>query len=220
MAIDSERREVWDRGYVQSLGNLCTVRGDKLWFYYIGFSGDKTLTLGEKSVGMHSMKSGMYANGATGVAFLRRDGFVSLNAGPVPGVITTRPVVFSGKHLFVNVDAPHGSLIAEVTEEDGTPIAPFTFANCQPVEGDTTIAQVHWTGGDDLSALANRPVKFRFKATDAKVYAFWVSRDSSGRSDGYVAGGGPGFSGNIDTVGKAALDAERQLSQKTPQSSL
>ena len=31
------------------------------------------------------------------------------------------------------------------------------------------------------------------------------SRDGSGRSDGYVAAGGPGYSGPIDTVGKRAL---------------
>jgi len=28
-----------------------------------------------------------------------------------------------------------------------------------------------------------------------------VSRDATGRSDGYVAGGGPGYTGSTDTVG-------------------
>jgi hypothetical protein len=210
MALNSEQRAVWDRGYVQSLGNLCTVRGDKLWFYYIGFAGDPTVLLGQGGA-TDSMRAGLYANGATGVAFLRRDGFVSLNAGASPGVVTTRPVVFSGKHLFVNVDAPHGSLIAEIIDMEGTPVEPFTFANCRPVEGDTTLAQVHWTGGDDLTALAHRAVRFRFRVTHAKFYAFWVSRDATGRSDGYVAGGGPGFTSDIDTAGLRALDENRKV---------
>ena len=211
MAISSEQRPVWDRGYVQSLGNLCTVRGDKLWFYYIGFAGDENLKLGDPKFKMtSSMQSGLYGNAATGVAFLRRDGFASLNADAKPGQLTTRPVTFSGKHLFVNLDAPQGNLIAEAVDMSGQPVAPFTFANCVSVTGDTTLAQLRWKGGDDLTPLAGRAVRFCFKLTSGKLYAFWVSRDTSGRSDGYVAGGGPGFTCDLDTVGKAALEAEAE----------
>lgn len=214
IAINSEHHESWERGYVQSLGNLCVVRGDKLWFYYIGFAGDPKVRLGDPGVGDSSMRSGLYANGATGVAFLRRDGFVSMNAGDKGGSITTRPVSFSGRHLFVNVAAAGGALLAEAVDMRGQPIAPFTFENCEPVTADATLAQVHWRGGDDLTPLANRAVRFRFRVTNAQLYAFWVSRDATGRSDGYVAGGGPGFTSDLDTVGAAALDAERQLSQR------
>ena len=35
---------------------------------------------------------------------------------------------------------------------------------------------------------------------------FWVSRDDTGRSEGYVAAGGPGYPGVLDTVGRAALN--------------
>jgi hypothetical protein len=59
--------------------------------------------------------------------------------------------------------------------------------------------------------VCGKPVRFRFALRDGSLYAFWVSRDGTGRSDGYVAGGGPGFTGLTDTVGRAALDAERRL---------
>ena len=219
MAINSEQRPVWDRGYVQSLGNICVVRGDKLWFYYIGFAGDENLKCGDPKIKMTiSMQSGLYANAATGVAFLRRDGFISLNAYAKSGTLTTRPVTFSGKHLFVNLDAPQGTLIAEALDMHGKPIEPFTFTNSVPISGDSTLQQMRWSGGDDLSPLAGRAVRFCFKLTNGKFYAFWVSRDASGRSDGYVAGGGPGFTCDLDTVGKAALDAEAAL-QRTIQTS-
>lgn len=40
--IPAERKAgSWDRGYVQSVGGLCTIVGDQLWFYYIGFEGNK-----------------------------------------------------------------------------------------------------------------------------------------------------------------------------------
>ncbi|MDR2674934.1 MAG: hypothetical protein LBC18_08735 [Opitutaceae bacterium] len=197
----------WDCGYVQSVGNLMAVRGDKLLIYYTGFAGDPSRAWDPKVPG-GIMGSGMHVGGAMGVAILRRDGFASMNAqgegAQGEGALTTRPVVFTGSQLFVNVDAPGGRLLAQVTGVDGKPIAPFTFENCEGVSGDTTIGQVKWKDAAGLSALAGRPVRFEFKLAQGKFYAFWVSRDESGRSDGYVAGGGPGFTSNIDTQGKNA----------------
>ena len=216
MAINSEQKPVWDRGYVQSLGNLCTVRGDKLWFYYIGFAGDEKVRLGDSGV-KNSMYSGLYGNGATGVAFLRRDGFVSLNTKTTgSGLLLTRPLTFSGKYLFVNVDAPKGALYAEAVDMNGNVIEPFSFKNCIPAKGDVTLIQVQWKSGSDLSILNNRAVRFRFKMVNGKLYSFWVSRDETGRSDGYVAGGGPGFSSNMDNVGIGAYQAEKKVSGSLP----
>ena len=79
---------------------------------------------------------------------------------------------------------------------------PFGRAQCVPLRGDRTLQQVRWRTADDLSSLAGRPVKFRFHLTDGKLYAFWVSPERSGASHGYVAAGGPGFTGPIDTVGR------------------
>lgn len=204
--IPAERRDAWDRGYVQSIGNICCVRGDKLWFYYTGFQGDTT----KKS--KQWLQNGMYDRGATGVAFLRRDGFASLNADAGGGELTTRPIRFSGSQLFVNVAAADGELVAEVLDASGKPIAPFLRENCKPVRGDHTLAPVAWTGGD-LTSLRNRPVRIRFSLRNGSLYSFWVSRDASGRSDGFVAGGGPGYTGATDTIGQAALQAEQELAK-------
>ncbi|WP_144413804.1 glycosyl hydrolase family 32 [Kiritimatiella glycovorans] len=192
--IPAERHDAWARGYVQSLGNVCTIMGDKLFFYYTGYRGKP------------GNRMGTYDNSATGLAVLRRDGFASMDAGADPGTLTTRPVTFSGKRLFVNVDAPGGRLRAAVLDENGEPIPPFTLENCKPLSVDSTLAAVRWKGGADLSELADTPVRFQFELTDGSLYAFWVSRDRSGRSDGYLAGGGPGYTGATDTVGRAALE--------------
>ena len=197
---------------MQSLGNICTVRGDKLWFYYIGFAGSEKLKT--EISGLKEMNSGMYANAATGVAFLRRDGFVSLNAEKPTGLITTRPLRFSGKYLFVNIDAPKGTLLVEAVDMHGKVVEPFSFKNCIPAKGDFTLMQIRWKGCDDLSVLNNRAVRFRFKLDNGKLYSFWVSRDKSGRSDGYVAGGGPGLTSDIDNVGRASIEAELRLGVK------
>ncbi len=203
--IPAERRDVWDRGYVQSLGNLCCVRGDTLWFYYSGFRGDTAKS------NRPWLQNGMYDRGATGLAFLRRDGFASLEAGREAAVLTTRPVTFRGSQVFVNAATEKGELRVEILSEAGEPIAPYTSANCRPIAADSTLQQVAWIGADDVAALRGRTVRFRFTLRQGALYAFWVSRDATGRSDGYVAGGGPGFQGLTDTVGRAALDAERRL---------
>lgn len=206
-AIRAERRDVWDRGYIQPLGNLCTVRGDKLWFYYIGFQGRTETTDNDTELPWN----GMYDNGATGIAFLRRDGFASMNALNETSTLQTRTLIFKGHYLFVNLDAPQGFLRAEILDVDNNPIAPFTLDNCCPASGDSTLLQIKWKADDNLSILQNKPVKLRFELNNGKLYAFWISRDQSGRSDGYVTGGGPGFTGPTDTVGQSSLDAEKSL---------
>ncbi|HIE52093.1 MAG TPA: glycosyl hydrolase family 32 [Armatimonadetes bacterium] len=186
----SERQGDWNWGNVQSAGGCCLVVGDKLYFYVSGRAG----VPGSPASGVCS----------TGLATLRRDGFASMDAGEREGTLTTRPVKFSGRYCFVNVDAQSGELRAEVLDEGGRVIAPFSRDNCVPIRVDRTLQPVRWKGADDLSALAGKPVKFRFYLRSGRLYAFWVSPESSGASHGYLAAGGPGFTGPTDTVGSAA----------------
>jgi hypothetical protein len=175
----SETKGDWNYANVQSAGGCCLVVGDQLYFYCSG-----------------------RGNGhVTSLAVLRRDGFASLGAGEAGGALTTRPVTFRGKHLFVNVDAPAGELRAEVLDERGEVMAPYTQANCVPVRADKTRIGVTWQGAADLSRVAGKTVRFRFHLTNGKLCAFWVSPGEPGASHGYVAAGGPGLSGLTDTVG-------------------
>jgi hypothetical protein len=196
--IPASRRDTWDRGFVEGGGNICAIVGDKLYFYHSGCRGDMDGAI--KPDGTLNFGS-MYDPNCIGFSTLRRDGFASLDAGASAGLLTTRPLTFSGKCLFVNVDCPNGEIKAEVLGEDGNPVPPFTFGNCVPVSADKTLAPITWRGAHDLSALAGKPVRLRFSLRRGSFYAFWVSRDATGRSDGFVAGGGPGYTGTTDTVG-------------------
>ena len=185
----------WERGYVQPAGGICTIVGDQLWFYYIGFKGNPT---GHNKKGG---ENGMYANGCTGIGILRRDGFSSMFAPQSGGTLTTRLVTFKGKHLFVNVDCPNGSLKAEILDENGKLFEQFSEKNCIPVNSDSTIHSVSWKDSKDLSVLIGKKVRFRFIVENGHLYSFWVSPDKSGASYGYNAAGGPGFTGGKDNVG-------------------
>jgi hypothetical protein len=159
--------------------------GDELCFYVSGRTGrpggNKAGTL------------------TTGLATLRRDGFTSMDSGDVEGTLTTRPLRFNGKHLFVNVDDPEGELRVEILDVRGQVMPRFTAENCVPVTTNRTLQTVRWKGVGDLSSLQNQPIQFRFHLKKGKLYAFWVSPETSGTSRGYVAAGGPGFSSNRDT---------------------
>ncbi|MDE2769517.1 MAG: glycosyl hydrolase family 32, partial [Chloroflexota bacterium] len=80
----------------------------------------------------------------------------------------------------------------------GDVIHPFSLASCRPLTTDATRTRVNWSGADDLSSLAGRPIQFRFHLRDGHLYAFWVSPSASGASNGYLAAGGPGLSGPVD----------------------
>ncbi len=197
-AIRSERwgSGKWDTGYVQPLSNLCVIMGDRLRFYYGAFAGneEKKWVRTTKRV---SVKNGMYDNGAMGFAEMRRDGFVSLRAEG-EGTLVTRPLRFGGEWLFVNAACPGGELRAEVRDAEGRPIAPYTFANCRPLAADCTKMAVSWRGAESLDALRGRTVRLCFRLRGGDLYSFWVSRWRTGESGGYLAGGGPGYSGLVD----------------------
>ena len=42
----------------------------------------------------------MYANGVTGLALLRGEGFASMNTENKEGILRTRLVTFNGEHMF------------------------------------------------------------------------------------------------------------------------
>jgi hypothetical protein len=182
----SERFGQWNYVNIDSMtSGGYAVMGDKLYFYVTGRGQRFHMAL----------------------ATMRRDGWISMDAGEQGGALTTRPVRFSGKYFFVNVDAPEGELRVEALDEKGGVIAPFTAENCEPVRANKTLQQVTWKGAEDLSALAGKNVRFRFNLKNGKLYSFWVAAEKSGASNGYVCVGGPGFKGARDTEGVAAYAA-------------
>jgi len=180
----SERHGDWNWANVQSAGGGCLIVGNELWFYVSGRAGEP----GSKSSGVSS----------TGLAVLRRDGFASMDSYGPRGSLTTRKVCFSGKRLFVNADAQGGELAVEILNGKGDTMAPFSAKKCILVRKNSTLQQIQWKGGEDLSSLAGQAVRFRFHLKNARLFSFWVSQNASGKSGGYVAAGGPGFKGVRD----------------------
>jgi len=106
---------------------------------------------------------------------IRRDGFASLRAGAQRGEWTTRPLTFTGKQLQLNYStSAAGSIQVEVQNEAGVPLPGFELEQSKVLFGDELDAIVCWKNGNDLSALQNQPVRFRFVMRDADLYAVRV----------------------------------------------
>lgn len=178
----------WNYGNMQSVNGVPLIVGDSLYIYSSGRS-----------------KNGVWwdAGVSTGLATLRRDGFVSMRAGNKEGFLTTEKLSFDGKYFFVNADvkAKGAQLKVELLDADGNPIPGFTKRDCVVMRGaDKTKQLITWKGKQDLTDLQGRTIRAKFYLTRGDLYAFWVSPWISGESRGYTGGGGPGLNASgIDT---------------------
>ena len=120
---------------------------------------------------------------STGLATLRRDGFVSRRTGNLTASLLTEVVKYSGRFLFVNA-AVDGNFTIEVLTPEGEVLKReilHTFDSTRQFMAN-------------IEKYANKEVRFRFLMTDGDLFSFWVSPWKSGESRGYLAGGGPGLS--------------------------
>jgi hypothetical protein len=103
---------------------------------------------------------------------LRPDGFISVQAPYGGGELVTRPFVFGGHELVLNLaTAAIGGARVELQDEQGTPLPGYTLDECTEVFGDLLEAPVAWGERRDLGDLAGRPVRLRFALRDADLYA-------------------------------------------------
>jgi len=116
----------------------------------------------------------------------RLDGFVSLDAGEQTGTIITRPLIFEGDKLVLNVAAKGPVKVAilnlpgieitgfniGLTDAPKKPVRGFGIDDCDPIRTDSVRHIVTWKGDPDVGNLAGQVVRLRFEMQNAKLYAF------------------------------------------------
>ncbi len=103
---------------------------------------------------------------------LRLDGFASVNAPYAGGAMITKPFTFSGKELVMNfATSAAGSVWVEIQDAAGKPIEGYTLEDADENIGDEIARVVTWRDSADVSALAGKPVRLRFKMKDADLYS-------------------------------------------------
>jgi len=152
------RRDIdWDFGFHSPSSGPPVRVGDELWFYYSGRAYRHPVD----GQGREPNK------GAIGLAKVRVDGFVSMDAGMEEGTLTTIPLRFSDAGLYLNADASHGEVRVEILNEAGAPITGFAKADAPRLTRDA----IRWRAAD-LTALRGRTVRLKFYLRNASLYSF------------------------------------------------
>lgn len=167
----------WNAGNIQSSMGSPIIVGDSLYFYYSA---------------RYNSRPTHPSNFATGLATMRRDGFVSAvqHSKSDTAIIITKPFDITNPYLFINVDAKEGKVIVDLLPE----YCDYTENKLQfsVSKVDSTKVMIA-----DLSTFPNldKTQKYRLiiRLAGAELYSFWFSNSRNGHSGGFTAGGGPGL---------------------------
>ena len=151
------------------------VRGDELWFYYTGLKYRAGSTyVGKYPDGKFVPTPGLDIDtGAICLAVLRRDGFISLDAGPDGGTLVTKPFRAPAEKLFVNVNSTAGEFVVEAIDGNGS-----ILATAAAVSDDLPRGEVTWKDKDQLR-LTGKTIQLRFRLRRAKLYSYWFEGPTS-----------------------------------------
>ncbi len=130
----------------------------------------------------------MTGGGLATVRFTQRlDGFLSLDAGQETGILVTRPFVFDGDKLTLNVDAKAGQVKVAIVALHGKEYTGYNVAltnpprdgtrnygitDCDAISTDSVRHVVTWKRDPDVGNLAGQIVRLRFEMKNAKLYSF------------------------------------------------
>lgn len=110
-----------------------------------------------------------------GMAGLKPDRFVALEAGRTPAELLTVGFALPSTELFVNAAVGRrGSLQVEMLDVDAKPVEGLGLSDCLPIEGDSTSHAVRWSRSDSFAALVGKPVRLRLRAVRARVYSIFA----------------------------------------------
>lgn len=157
--IPEGKEGAWDQFNI-SIGDGPPIAvDDEMWFYYGGrnrrHSGHKM----EKSVGPESC--------SIGLAKIKLGRFLALTAGPGSGTVVTKPLLFQGRHLFVNANATRGSIRITLLDQEGRALPGYEAS----IHGENA-ASIPVKFEKAAAALTGTPAKIRFELSDAELFGF------------------------------------------------
>ena len=109
---------------------------------------------------------------------LRMDGFASIHFPAHGGTLLTKPLVFSGDRITLNISTgAFGNFKVALLTPEGDPIHGYTLEDALPSRGDGLALLPCWKGCiGDVRPLAGRPVRLLVEARDADLYSLQFVR--------------------------------------------
>ena len=103
---------------------------------------------------------------------LRMDGFVSINFPASWGRMVTKPFVFEGCRLTLNLaGGAFGRFKVGFLDENGDFIPGYSLDDALPSTGDALDLTAYWKHGSDVSPLSGRKVSMVIEARDCDLYS-------------------------------------------------
>ena len=148
---DADNPQAYDHAMAW-VADMITV-GDEEYIYYAGYmKGHKNFT-----------------DRTLNIARLRKDGFVSRDAGEEWGQLLTPMVRMDADRLTVNAKV-RGELRLKILDKSGAALPGFGEDEIAPIRGDSTAHAVKCRGS--IVALKRHPVRLAFSLRDAQLYGF------------------------------------------------
>jgi hypothetical protein len=102
---------------------------------------------------------------------LRRDGFTYLRSRGDWARFTTKPFALLGDDISINVSAPYGEVVCQITDGRNEPIEGYSFEDCEPlVYGDSLAWRPRWRG-NSAKELVDTLVRLEVRFRQARLYA-------------------------------------------------
>lgn len=141
--------------------------GDELWLYYSATGRSHGPAPPDTDERAAARNGGIYRS------TMRRDGFVSADAGYGGGELTTPELTFGGSRLELNLEGSAGGWAqVEILQPNGEPYPGFGLAQADVLRGNGVAKPVTWRGAADVGSLAGQSARLRFVMRSAKLYAF------------------------------------------------
>ena len=186
----------WD-AYMVTISQGPIEVGDELYIYYGGainhhdwwITGAREgLKAPEVSTETWGKADNSKVSYALGLAKLRLDGFVSLDArAPRRGILITRPLISEGKQLVINARCRDGgSIAAEVVNLRDEVFPGYSRQECDVFKGDEVRHICSWKGKSELPPVPSRYPrypepeferyrKFRFYMENVELYSLTIA---------------------------------------------
>ena len=155
-----------------SMGQGMVRRGRLLYQYFVGWPHthgrpvvwDKDLA--DRAEWLKRDLGGIFC------ATQRVDGFASMSAKAKDGVLTTRPLRFTGNRLQLNIHtAGIGCARVALLDADLKPLPGYSLGECEPISADEIDYVVRWKSGADLASLAGQTVRVQISLSHAEIFA-------------------------------------------------
>lgn len=136
---------------------------DGIYYYYSGtpFDHSGPITIPYSEIGKECI----------GVAKLRPDGFVEIEAGEEVCELMTRPFMVESGDFYLNASACGGYVKAEICDTTGKAIEGFSFTECNPCSADSMAYKITWKGNPDFSLIEHQVIRLKIRARNAKIYS-------------------------------------------------